>query len=60
MSWDRVHLSAVFAGLFLFGRFEALAQGPPTEPDVVPLPEVLVTAPARLPGVPLPVSEIPA
>ena len=60
MSWDRAYLSAVFAGLFLFGCFEALAQGPPTEPDAIRLPEVVVTAPARLPVVPLPLTEIPA
>ena len=60
MSLDRAYLSAVFAGLFLFGCFEALAQGPPTEPVVIRLPDVVVTAPARLPVVPLPLAEIPA
>jgi iron complex outermembrane receptor protein len=60
MPWDRMHLSGVLAGLFLFGCFEALAQGPPTEPDVVRLPEVVVTAPARLPEISLSSGEVPA
>lgn len=38
----------------------ALAQEPGTAQEVVPLPEILVTAPARLPEVPVSLTEIPA
>ena len=38
----------------------ALAQEPGTSQEVVSLPEILVTAPARLPEVPLPLTEVPA
>jgi len=38
----------------------ALAQEPAIPPETVQLPEILVTAPARLPEVPLPLTEVPA
>ena len=38
----------------------ALAQEPDTAQEVVPLPEILVTAPARLPEAPVALTEIPA
>lgn len=60
MSWDRISASGLLVGLLFLGSVHAVAQGPATPPDVVSLPEVLVTAPARLPVVPLPLAEIPA
>jgi len=41
-------------------RTEAFAQEPAAQPEIVRLPEILVTAPARLPEIPLSPSEIPA
>ena len=38
----------------------AQAQDVGTEPDIVSLPEILVTAPARLPEIPLSLAEVPA
>ena len=60
MPCDRSWPSGVLAGLFLLSSAEGLAQAPPAPPEIVPLPEVLVTAPARLPVVPLSSAEVPA
>ena len=46
--------------LLLVGSAEVLAQELPAPAEIVPLPEVLVTAPARLPVVPLSSAEVPA
>jgi iron complex outermembrane receptor protein len=56
MRGGRVHGARVVAGLVLLWSFDVVAQ----EPDIYRLPEVLVTAPARLPEIPLSPSEIPA
>ncbi len=61
MEWDRKKAAYVLAGLaFCLNAHGAYAQEPGTLPDIVPLPEILVTAPARLPEVPLPLTEVPA
>ncbi len=60
MSRHRVYAPGVLAGLLAMQPLPLCAQGPPGEPEVVRLPEVLVTAPARLPEVPLPTAEVPA
>lgn len=60
MSWLRSRGSCVLAGLLLLRSAEAPAQEPGAPPEIVPLPEVLVTAPARLPVIPLSSAEIPA
>ena len=54
------HASGVLAGLFLFGYIEALAQEPGAHSEIIRLPEILVTAPARLPEISLSPTEVPA
>src|SRR5574337_191318 len=60
MTWHRLRAAAVFVTWLVFSPAEAQAQGAGAEPDIVPLPEILVTAPARLPEVPLSLAEVPA
>ena len=60
MLWQRSRVIGLLTGAFLFGRAVALAQEPGAPSEIVPLPEVLVTAPARLPVVPLSPTEVPA
>ncbi|HWQ70497.1 MAG TPA: TonB-dependent receptor [Patescibacteria group bacterium] len=61
MRGGRTRFVGIFLGLII-GHWgdSALAQEPETSQEVVPLPEILVTAPARLPEVPLSMAEIPA
>lgn len=60
MPWKRSRLSSMLAGVLLLTSAEAPAQEPGAPPEIVPLPEVLVTAPARLPVIPLSPAEVPA
>lgn len=61
MGWDQKTAIGVLAGLaFGFGAHGAYAQEAGTPPEIVPLPEILVTAPARLPEVSLSPAEVPA
>jgi outer membrane receptor protein involved in Fe transport len=57
----RTYVAGAVAGLLVIARsFDLFAQAPVAEPEVVRLPEILVTAPARLPEVPLPTAAVPA
>jgi outer membrane receptor protein involved in Fe transport len=59
--WYRTYAAGAVAGLIVIaGSFELFAQPLVTEPEVVRLPEILVTAPTRLPEVPLPTAAVPA
>ncbi len=60
MPWHRLRATAVFATWLVLSPAEAQAQDVGTEPEIVSLPEILVTAPARLPEVPLSLAEVPA
>ena len=60
MPWKRSRLSSMLAGVLLLRSAEAPAQEPGAPPEIVPLPEVLVTAPASLPVIPLSSAEVPA
>ena len=60
MPWDRTWSFGVFASLFLLTFVEAFAQQPAGQPEIVRLPEVLVTAPVRLPEFSLSSGEVPA
>lgn len=61
MEWNRKQAAYVLAGLVISqSALGAHAQELGVSPDVVPLPEILVTAPARLPEVPLTPAEVPA
>ncbi len=60
MSWHRLRAAAVFATWLVLSPAEAQAQDVGTEPEIISLPEILVTAPARLPEVPLSLAEVPA
>lgn len=60
MPWHRLRAAVVFATWLIVSSVEAQAQGVEPEPEIVPLPEILVTAPTRLAEVPLPLAEIPA
>lgn len=60
MPWRRSQTSGILTGLLLFHSAEALAQEPAAPPEIVPLPAIVVTAPARLPEVPLTSAEVPA
>jgi len=50
----------LLGGIVIGAAGPALAQGPRTEPEIVQLPQVLVTAPARLPGIPRSPEDVPA
>ena len=60
MPFDRILAAGLLAGLVLLCASRALAQEPGDQPEIVRLPEVLVTAPARLPEVSLSPAQIPA
>lgn len=60
MPWDRTWSFGVLASLFLLTSVEAFAQQPAVQPEIVRLPEVLVTAPVRLPEFSLSSGEVPA
>src|SRR5574337_402416 len=60
MPWHRLRAAAVFAIWLVLSSTEAHAQGAGAEPEIVSLPEILVTAPARLPETPLSLAEVPA
>lgn len=61
MRWNRKKAVYVLAGLVVnYGAYGAYAQETGAPPDIVPLPEIVVTAPARLPDIPLSLAEIPA
>src|SRR5574337_192735 len=60
MPWQRLRAAAVFWTWLFLGSIEAQAQGVGVEPDIVPLPEILVTAPTRLAEVPFSLAEVPA
>jgi outer membrane cobalamin receptor len=60
MQWERIRAACVFGGLALYCASQALAQEPEAQPEIVRLPEVLVTAPARLPEISLSPAEVPA
>jgi outer membrane receptor protein involved in Fe transport len=60
MQWERIRAACVFGGLVLYCASQALAQEPGAQPEIVRLPEVLVTAPARLPEISLSSGEVPA
>jgi len=60
MPWDRTWSFGVLASLFLLTSVEAFAQQPGAQPEIVRLPEVLVTAPVRLPEISLSSGEVPA
>lgn len=61
MTGGRARAVGTLLGLIIgYWADSALAQEPETSQEVVPLPEILVTAPARLPEVPLSMAEIPA
>ena len=60
MQWERIRAACVFGGLVLYCASQAFAQEPEAQPEIVRLPEVLVTAPARLPEISLSPAEVPA
>ncbi len=60
MQWEPIRAACVFGGLVLYCASQALAQEAGAPPEFVRLPEVLVTAPARLPEVSLSPGEVPA
>jgi iron complex outermembrane receptor protein len=60
MPWDRSWSFGVIGCLFLLTSVEAFAQQPGAQPEIVRLPEILVTAPARLPEISLSSGEVPA
>jgi len=60
MTWDRTCAALTLWALILPVAKPARAQQLEDEPDIVRLPQVLVTAPARLPEVPVSPSEVPA
>ena len=60
MPWRRSQTSGILTGLLLLHSGEALAQERAAPPEIVPLSEIVVTAPARLPEVPLTAAEVPA
>lgn len=60
MLYDRNVASPLWAGILLLSLAQASAEEPGAPPGIVPLPEVVVTAPARLPVVPLSSAEVPA
>ncbi|MGH7412387.1 MAG: TonB-dependent receptor plug domain-containing protein, partial [Candidatus Methylomirabilis sp.] len=60
MPCDRILAAGLLAGLIVYRAGGAFAQEPAAPPEIVRLPEILVTAPARLPEVPLSPAEIPA
>ncbi len=60
MQWERIRAACVFWGLVLYCASQAFAQEPGAQPEIVRLPEILVTAPARLPEISLSPAEFPA
>lgn len=61
MAWNRGKAAYVLVGLIVgLGVPHSHAQETGAPPDIVPLPEILVTAPSRLPDIPLSPAEIPA
>src|SRR3972149_2680738 len=60
MQWERIRAACVFGGLVLYCAPPAFAQEPEAHPEIARLPEVLVTAPARLPVISLSPAEVPA
>lgn len=61
MGWNRKKAAYVLAGLMVIYSVQGVhAQEPVAPPEIVPLPEILVTAPARLPEVSLSPAEVPA
>lgn len=61
MGWNCKTAAYVLTGLIVsYSAYGAYAQEPETLQEIISLPEILVTAPTRLPEVPLPLAEIPA
>jgi TonB-dependent siderophore receptor len=56
----RRYAAAVFVIWLILGSAKAYAQDVGAEPEIVSLPEILVTAPSRLPEVSLSSAEVPA